>query len=558
MGYRDACDIHIDADDNLKCDKCNREYDDGQDVEDIPETPDRTDKFDDISWDVTEVIMQLNLNSAGNELSALTKRYMAGEDGEGERIDDYVMDRNDAAYDTTALYPTYIYLEETDRVGWSAYTNRIATDIATFVQGETPDMYCGFAYDLSMSATLGYFKNLYNDGGENGNHFTFLLDDYRPQYDDEGYLIDFMKSTTPLPETNMYLYASNYTIDVIRSMYVIPVSMSLLGQIDVSDLPEGSDCNDDGVYEITEFYDMVRDIQWTYDMMAKLSAAIFSPVAGTSSNSLNNINGFVLDTGMGLPTAGMTYSVDFYWADQIIDEDGNYSYVVPKANANLEQMAIAYENLFKADGIFMSNASMESADVGTSGAGMGIRQRFSEDMILFGGVVVVGALDYEQYQLMECGFGIAPIPLYATYEGANYRTAIHNLARVIGISKESAYFSEITAFLDYQALNSDRVLNQYYRSLQYETVGGEDYNIEILDYLRAHIRSNRDQYLENICNFKGCGILDSVSGLGDYKWGSFFRNSSFQAATIRGKYEEASSLKNQALAKLVELYEALV
>ena len=555
MAYVDGCN-HRDADDNSRCDKCNSPFEDDIDVNEIPETPDRTGK-DYSAWGDTDVIMQLNLNSSGNELEALTKRYMAGESGDNERIDDLVLDRNSNAMIETGVYVTYTYLEETDKISWGKYTNEIQTDIATFTQGEDPDMYCGFAYDLSMSATLGHFKNLYNDGGEKGNFFTFLLDDYRPQYDDEGYLIDFMKSVTPLPDTKMYLYASNYTLDVIRSMYAIPVSVSLLAQIDVSDLPDGSDADDSGTYEINEFYDMVRDVQWTYDMMATLSAAIYSPVASSTENHFGNINGFVLDTGMGLPSAGMTYSTDFFWVNQYVDADGNYSYKVPETNANLEQMAIAYEKLFNTNGIFMSSANMENTQVGTSGAGMGIRQKFSEDKILFGGVVLVGALDYEAYQNMENGFGIAPIPLYATYTGAEYKTALHNLARVIGISKVSAYFSECTAFLDYQALNSDDVMKQYYRSLQYETVGGEEYNIEILDYLRDHIRSNRDQYLENICNNSAIGILAKYPDLNNCKWGAFFRNSSFKASEIRAKYEGAVTVKNQALAMLVEIYEAL-
>ena len=549
--------LHRDADDNSRCDYCGMYFDDGVDIGVCPETPDRTNKFDDIGWDETDVIMQLNLNSSGNELEALTKRYMAGESEDYERIDDMVLDRNQSAMTKTGVYVTYTYLEETDKIYWGKYTNEIATDIATFTQGESPDMYCGFAYDLSMSATLGHFKNLYNDGGEKGNFFTFLLDDYRPQYDDEGYLIDFMKSVTPLPETKMYLYASNYTLDAFRAAYVIPVSISLLHQIDVSDLPDGSDADNSGAYEINEFYNMIWNVEWTYDMMATLSAAIYSPTATSTENHFGNTNGFVLDTSMGLPTVGMIYSTDFYWISQNVDEYGNYSYYVPETNTQLEEMAIAYERLFNTNGIFMSSASMENTQVGTSGAGMGIRQRFSEDKILFGNVVIVGQLDYEAYQNMEGGFGIAPIPLYEAYEGAEYKTALHNIARVIGISKPSAYFSECTAFLDYQALNSDDVMKQYFRSLQYDTVGGEEYNIVMLEYIRSDIRSNRDQYLENICNNSAIGIISEYPDLNNCKWAGFFKNANFKASEIRSKYDAAVTVKNQALAMLVEMYEAL-
>ena len=490
---------------------------------------------------------------------------MAGEGGAGTKIDDMVADRNLAAMLETGIVMNFEYIPDNEnwlgsKQGWGAYfKNAIATELSTYAEGETADMYCGFAYDLTMASALGYFHNLRAtsiNGTAVENYFTFLLDDYRPQFDDEGYLYDFMTSITPVPETKMYLYASNFTLDVIRSIYCIPVSVSLLNTLDVSELPAGSDVNENGKYEINEFYTMVRNMGWTYDMLANLSAAVFSSTSGEATANLNDTLGFALDTSMGLPAVGFTYSIDFDWYEMEV-VDGTNVYTVAEDSSNLEAMMLAYEQLFAKDGVIKTSNTNSSNELGVSTAVMGIRQQFSNDKMLFGGVVLIGALDYDEYQNMEYGFGIAPIPLYAVKENASYTSAIHNLARVVGISsKVSAIrFSQATAYLDFQAINSGDVMNQYYKSLQYDTVGGEEYNIEILDYLRDHIRNNRDQYIENmICN---SSVLADTGLGGAHKFGTFFRTASITSTTIRDQYNATKELKAAALKRLVEKFEAL-
>ncbi len=563
--YIDACDIHRDADDNGRCEYCNKVFEDGKDVE-IPPTPDRTGKV--YNWEEGELIMQFNLNIMGGTADAPFKRLMAGETDDSTKLDDLIKTRNADTELETGVFVTYDYVEDTKGYAWGLYDDFIMEQNSTYVEGETPDMYCGFAYDLVLAATEGQFRNLYygkttQDTPENNddteNYFTFLLDDYRPQYDDEGYFYDFMKSMTPLPESKIFLYASNYTIDVFRSIYVIPVSVALLGTIDVSDLPDGADMNENGIYDINEFYTAIRNVEWTYEMMATLSAAIFNPTSGLAEPNFNDTLGFALDTSGGLAAAGFAYSIDFAWFELDIDESGHYTYTLPQDNLNLQNMATAYEKLFNADGVIFSNTAKENAEVGTSGMCNGIKKRFTEDKMLFGGVIVLGTLDYSEYQNMEYGFGIAPIPLYDNYEGATYTSAIHNTARVIGINFKASdeRYTQATAFLDYQAINSDEVMTQYYKSLQYDTVGGEEYNIEILDYLRDHIKTNnRDQYIENICR-SNKDVVAQTGLTAQMNLAYFFRTRPFSATGLRSQYAASLEAKNKALAIVVEKYENL-
>lgn len=540
----------------------------------IPPTPDRTGKTYD--WDSANLKIQMNLTSSGNELDATSKRYMAGDEkaSKNAKIDTAVADRNLDMFETTKISIAYQYIEDNEKYldktqGWGQYyINGIPADRSTYVDGETADMYCGLAFDLTMASALGYFHNLKAEsinGTAVKNYFTFLLDDYRPQFDQEGYIYEFMQDLSPIPESKMYLLASNFTLDVIRSIYCIPVSVGLLESLDVADLPAGSDADGDGKYEINEFYAMIRNMGWTYDMLAELSAAAYDNTSGEANANLNDVLGFAFDNIMGLPKVGFTYSVDFNWYNMEMKEGVPEYTVNAGATDALYDIITAWENFFskpgviklastKVDGVTKQDAYWQ---MGATSNLMGIRERFSLDKILFGGVLLLGALDYDEYQNMENGFGIAPIPLYKAGANSQYTSAIHNLARVIGIlDKVSAdRFSKCTAYLDFQSINSDEIRDLYNRSLNFDTGLGEEYNIEMIEYLVDHIRNNRDQYIENM--MMRTDVLGAANTPNSkYKFGSFL-NGSQTSANVRDWFAEGKALKDVALKLLVAKFVAL-
>jgi hypothetical protein len=294
---------------------------------------------------------------------------------------------------------------------------------------------------------------------------------------------------------------------------------------------------------------------WTYDMLAALSAAAFNPTSGEADANLNDTLGFAFDTGMGLPGAGFTWCVDFEWYEKGVDaETGAPKYTVMTNTDALVANVAAQERLFNSRGVIQTNSDLCNQQISVAKAVDGIRQQFSLDKILFGGVVVLGALDHDDYQDMENGFGIAPIPLYAVNEDSQYTTAIHNLARVLGISKciSAARYEHATAFLDFQALNSDDVMNEYNKSLKYETVGGEEYNIEMLEYLRAHIRNNMDQYLDNMA---GNGTVMPGTFTSGERFGKYFGN--VTSNTVAKKVGDIAETKNKIMKNLVSKFLAL-
>ena len=514
---------------------------------------DRTKEYYWTAADAKSLLIEMNLHSSGNEMLAYTRRYMAGIAGEGEtlntRLDQLVADRNTAAYGATKLTVNYAFHED-GVYGWSGYHTPISNAIATPTE-DTADIYCGFAYDLGTNSCKGDFANLMGTTrGEGNNYFTFNEDNYNAEYDDEGYFYELMRSISPVDD-KMYVYASNYTIDVIRAIYCIPVSVNLLNSLKLNKLAEQDanfkwDADEDGNWNIDDFYDIVFTNKFTYDVLGAMGGAAYVNASGAANPGYGDTLGFTFDTAMGLPAAGIMYSNDIELFVKSYDAEGNPVFTTPATNEAFLTLVNEFGAVFNVTGNII-NGDFKGA--GYTKAMVAIRDRFSQSKILFGGVVNIGTLDYAEYQEMDGGFGIVPIPLVEA--GKDYVAAIHNLARVMGIAKSSANFEQASAFLDYQALNSDEVNATYYSLLQYDTVGGEQYNIATLNLLRDSLGDNKNQYLENqVRNQPDIKATVTVDA-----WGGFFRRTSFDAEELRAKYEACVANKNKALAMLVDIYQ---
>ena len=503
--------------------------------------------------DNRSIIIEMNLTANNGELSALTKRYMAGiaEDGQilNTRLDQLVADRNTAAYTITNTSVDYIFLPD-GKYEWNAYHGPISNAIAS-PTADSPDIYCGLAWDLGACSAKGDFVNLKSTTrGQGNNYFTFNEENYNPEYDDEGYFYELMASMSPVDD-KMYIYASNYTLDVIRAIYCIPVSITLLESLEIEKIASVAqnftykwDSDDDGDWDVDDFYDIVMTNNWTYDMLGILGGAAYSNDSGAAKANFNDTLGFVYDVNTGLQCAGIMFSNDIQLFDKTYNDAGDPVFIVPESNDAFVELVTELSEVFNYSGNFADNV----APAGYDSIMYATRARFSEDKILFGGIVMVGALDFSEYQSMEGGFGIVPIPLVDNTK--EYVSAIHNLARVMGIAKTTARFEEASAFLDYQTLHSNETMATYYTLLQYDTVGGEEYNIAVLDILRNSLGDNSTHYLENQIQTKPSGITVTID-----RWSRMLRTNNLDPEALRNKYDQSIGNKNAALAELVAVYQ---
>ena len=532
---------------------------------DVEETP----TYD---WDETSLIFQMTDNSNKEELSSGCKRYLAGEDDSFfESIDEMVAERNADAYAQTAVSVTYDYLPDTANYNWSANIENIFT-LVNSQSKDRPDIFCNFVYDMVSTSLKGSFANLYSTERGTGNLYGANYFDFAEAgFEDSGvgYMFEYMKSLT-LSKFKMYCLSSDYFTDMVRAFFVVPVNLTLLNSIEVA---EGgvqgqfnSDRDGDGDFNVDDFYQLVRDMEWNYDTLAQFCNAIYADEGDANAEGaladLSDRVGFAISSSSGLSSSGMLYTTSVIIIHRDWDDTRNdYSYYYPEDNPDLYAFCNSLNTLFNKTGVISVSDGQSGAYGATSL--QAIRNRFAVNKVLFGGVICVGSLEYEEYLAMNesgDGFGVVPGMLYRaedpeTGETDRYLTQIHNIGRIGGISASTTKFAQCSAFLNYMSNNSTDILDEYYNyKLQYDVAGGSEGNVEMLQYIRENVRSSFDKAFEDAIG-KFFNTVDEESNKN--KWHTMIQNNFFQMTTMETEYERLYDTKEQYLESLVKEYDIL-
>ena len=530
----------------------------------------------DYNWNKTTLIFELTRNTSRDELSSELERYFVGADyTNAEDIDDMVRERNELATTTTNVDVRYTYVANTEKYGWGANVDRIHTEVYSGA-AQKPDMYCNFAYDLTCAALKGSFANLNStEYGEGRNYFEFTKEGYVEEYEEalaesessfdssigKGYFYDYMRSLS-LSDDKLYCLASDYCTDLVRAFLVVPVNINLMNSIDVSD--STGDLDDDGDFDITDFYKLVWEGNFTYDAVARLSAGVYSDENGDEEENFGDILGFAAGLNSGLVSSGLLYTTSV----RIISDtpkDG-YAYSYPATNEPLGEFADNLANLFTKSGVVSVTTADVQKESSTAGLDdlLGIRASFAKNMILFGGVIAVGSLEDTVYQDMrddaDGGFGIAPVPLYKAStadEPQEYLTLVHNIARIIAISATTTKFEQCSAFLNYQSTESADIINEYYNeqltnSVNTGEAGGD--NVRMLEYIRNHVRNCFDKtYEDAVSRYKLAEDKDAM----EKKWHEILSRNEFRVTNIRSQYESLYGEKQRFLEDIIDEWEKL-
>ena len=519
-----------------------------------------------------QFIVQLYENSNKGELTSGLKRYYAGGDETySTNIDDLITARNKAANEYAGVNPVYDYKTQ---YAWGESVDYIS-DLVKSGYTTTPDIFCNYAYDLTAIALRGHFANLFTNtvagletNGTN-NYFRFTEESYQPSsegYFDskagEGYFFDYMKSlafaNSDGTYTKMYCLASDYTLDVVRAFLVMPVNVTLMNGITMGANDYATDRNNDGKFDITDFYDLVWAGEWTYDVLAAFAKSAYVPGTGDNANTdmTDEVVGAAFGRTSGLTAAGLLYTTSV----QIISRDttaGRYAYL--ESNEALGNFAYALNDLFsngETNGICsatteeIKNAGLISS-IADQGDIAGIRAKFAKNQVLFGGIIAIGSVETNEFKSMNAdgGFGIVPVPLYQA--GDEYLTLVHNLARIVAIAKTTTEFEQCTKFLDYQSRNSANIINTYYNNELVAQVNGLSENVEMLGYIRDHVRDCFDKTYEDV-------ISAYIAGNGDEnadqnKWHIKIKNLGYKYVNLGNDY---SSFYTEKQAQLVDILAA--
>ena len=529
-------------------------------------------------WSKTEIVFSINEDSDTDQLPSSSKRYLAGVLEESElkdhsRVDDYVEERNDGATETTGISVKYQYLPDGGNYGWGnniQYIYRQATGGAT----DAPDVYVNFVYDMVASSLKGSFANLYSTTMYGADHewsaseYNYFAFEDNRAYKDTGkdYMYEYMRSLT-LSKHKMYCLSSDYFVDMVRAFFVVPVNIEMLETIPMSS-NEGdanSDRNGDGKFDIQDFYELVWADEWNYETLATLANAVTRQNGDDDTIDLDDTVGFALGTGSGLPASGMLYTTsitivkrefngsDYEYSYPNIKQAANGQFVLDEESedATFEQLDTFTKNLAALvdnDGVI--TVSTDEARVeGYANEPEAIRKKFANNTLLFGGVIVLGGLEHQDYLDMKGegkkGYGIVPVPYYHSdlAEGETYLTQIHNNGKIGAISIGTKKFAQCTAYLNYQSTNSNRVLNEYYNQKLRQTVqvSGTDQNSEMLNYIRSHVRSSFDKAFED-----ALGAHYSAQSAGESeknKWHTMIKDANFKITDMRTQYAAKATVK---------------
>ena len=522
------------------------------------------------NWDKTEIKFALTDDNCSGELSSGCKKYYSGTEANSfELIDDMVRARNLAAAKSANVTPRYDY--EAASGGWSGNISSIVEQ-ALAGSATNPDIYCNYVYDLSCAQLRHCFANLL-DTETTANYFRFNEEDYNPvgeSYFDseagEGYFYDYMKSMT-LSNDKMYLLASNFCTDLVRAFLVVPLNVQMMSEIKAEDTWTGN------MTEVSDFYDLVwkkTEIKegyaegWTYNVLAHYSDKVYADINDKDSDCvLADKIGFAAGTTSGLVSSGILYTSDVEIIKRDKKDDGSYNYYYPETNENLNKFAAQLTALFKGElseggnGIVTIDGDT-ARDSGFAASGetelIAIRNRFAENKVLFGGVIAVGSLEDTVYQNMRTtgskyGFGILPVPTYET--GHEYLTLVHNIARIIAISKSTTEFAQCSAFLDYQSRMSAEILDEYYNVRLASSTGGlaGEFNNFMLTYIRNHVRDCFDKTFEDSISNK-IQSIDSTAT--ENKWHELLSQSDFKLAEFSNAYKANAENKNRYLKMVIE------
>ena len=314
------------------------------------------------------------------------------------------------------------------------------------------------------------------------------------------------------------------------------------------------DYNDDGLKDINDFFYEVTDGKWTFDRVAEYAAKAYKQGNGNTSGQaqINDQLGFVLGHN-GLPAAGMVYTSSVSIIAKPWDAgnvEGTYHY--PTENPELVALTEKLNWLFNQQGVkCVTNADATAVEEKTPL--LGVRKQFTSGKILFGGVILVGSLEYEAYQNMKKGdkggFGVVPVPTYK--EGDDYLTQIHVVGRAGGIAFCTSKFVQCSAFLQYQSANSTEIKNHYYDyNLTYDTASGLDGNIEMLEYIRDNVRTSFDKLFEDAIGFN----FDVKINENDRVHSRLQAEDYDYIGLFDAEYANAYPIKTDNLGKLIELF----
>ncbi len=511
----------------------------------VTEPPVTTDPWEQISADVKAMDANLRdfiISMTTDQASAAKNvEYVQGpatRDG-ATTIQGYVYDRNQEAYTKLGLTVRYDAQARDWMTGYTTITNACqATQIAT-----SPDLYADLMFSMVGAAINGSFRELTSIRGSYLNFNT------------QGWFTDIM-SDISFDRERLFLLASDYYLDIIRNMIVMPFNIELLNEkTDDADLVAAITGNatwsDEG--DLADYlFEIVREGEWTFDKLTEICEAFHIDSDTTSGDSEgDSAIGLLVDAGGGIMTSGFLYSTDTECFRESTDENGLLVMTYPETGDQIANVFRATEKLINAKGTYIMRGE------GTTEVNKKIRDKFAAGEAFAIAGELLAYFETDEYTGMRYEYSVLPMPLLEAGTVDNYNTPIHNCATVGGIAAKSAKYLPITAFIQYVTEHelTQSIREEYlYSIMKYDIISYNPGTDEMLEIVYDHVKSCREMIVENIIWQQKRSTIKEVV---DPRWHGMLKANDLLLGSFLSSYEAVRNSKQAALNDLLATWRAL-
>ena len=490
------------------------------------------------NWDRTVIRIRLPENSTHGLTPYASRRYLSGEsDDFNLPVDEEVRARNAKSELVTNTKIEYSYDIDTNRAIGYWYGQFYAeslfdkVDIVVYNSADIIALVLsGAACDLKSSAMNSY---------EGESFFEFAKEDYDPVTDDEGYMWNYMSDLSL--DVSTFILSSDYLLDNYRSTGVVPVNLAVLESLDCSG--SALDKNSDGKITGKELYQTVFANGWNFANLKNLYA-----LADASGKG-----GFSIGNQASIDARGLVYSQNI---ELTMRSDGGIL-PLPECPEAFKNFGTALSDLITSDGVKLVTSAQIDGKLRYSF--QIIQDEFLAGYSLFGGITTIASLETPEYDAMrEAGtLGVLPVPRYSKYDketdanGYYGATSVSNSFVAIILNKSQCK-KQCAAWLNYQTITSDKVMDAYFASIV-----PDDENVEkVLRMMRAaegvvsdyeYINGVKAMYNQIPGNHLPTIISNSkyeISGM-DYLYDAYVKGVRELFSVLKESYEKALEILKQ-------------
>ena len=514
----------------------------GADTADVTTALTTADKWEEIVPKITMIAerdrtLRIEYSTGGSEEKwSRNDIYLEGPDevvdGVTPLIQQMIYERNEAA--KKLLGVSIVYLQ------WDYGFGKQQEPIELAVKGNdanAPDLFVNMLNDAGKAMLKGVFKDVWSIPS---SFFDF---------DSEGWLKEWMENLS-FTGDRAYILGSDYFLDILRVMDVLPFNMTMMDEKAVklapAILPEGETLGQDEELT-TYFFDLVDGGKWTWDVLGKICAAIWVDTDGDGTDSIHDQLGIIADeygdggqcSGSFIYSSGETLTEAYWIEDETSEYNGKQwiKYADSSEAAGLNTIFEAVKSVFEGPGSFSTFATFS----GNTPENPGIayhQTKFAASEVLFAGVQLLGALETDVFQQMNDLYSVVPCP--KTSVDNDYNTIIYSTgdAGAINVNVKPAKVKALTAYVQYCTENSPAIREQFLQIvMKYKVTTYDQGTDRMLDLIYDSIRYVRDK------------TVDDLVGTSSSRWHGLMRHEHFLGGAdyITVQYDSYLSTKQQRL-----------